>query len=70
MVISFQEIALVKLVFAVLIRVSERWGKRQYSEFEQHQIRMLRQSLGLDQSLVTPDVTRETQLRRSAMSAR
>ena len=43
--------SLVKLVFAVLIRVSERWGKKQYSEFEQHQIRALRQSLGLDQLL-------------------
>jgi hypothetical protein len=36
------EASLVKLVFAVLIRVSERWGKKWYSEFEQHQIRALR----------------------------
>jgi hypothetical protein len=34
----------VKLVFAVLMRVSERWGKQQYSEFEQHQMWALRQS--------------------------
>ena len=32
------------MVFAVLIRVSERWGKKQFREFEQHQIRALRQS--------------------------
>ena len=31
-------------MFAVLIRVSERWGKKQYSEFEQHQMRALRQA--------------------------
>jgi transposase-like protein len=66
----WDEASLVKLVFAVLIRISERWGKRQYSEFEQHQIRALRQSLGLDQPLVPPDVTRELQRRRSAVSAR
>jgi hypothetical protein len=29
----------VQLVFAVLIRVRERWGKKQFSEFEQQQIR-------------------------------
>jgi putative transposase len=40
----WDEASVVKLVFAVLIRVSERWGKKQYSEFEQHQIRVLRQS--------------------------
>jgi putative transposase len=41
----WDEASLVKLVFAVLIRVSERWGKKQFSECEQHQIRVLRQSL-------------------------
>jgi transposase-like protein len=40
----WDEASLVKLVFAVLIRVSERWGKKQFSEFEQHQMRALRQS--------------------------
>jgi transposase-like protein len=38
------EASWVKLVFAVLMRVSERWGKQQYSEFEQHQMWALRQS--------------------------
>jgi len=32
----WDEASLVKLVFAVLIRVSERWGKKPYSECEQH----------------------------------
>jgi transposase-like protein len=65
------EASLVKLVFAVLIRVSERWGKRQYSEFEQHQIRTLRQSLGVDQPPEAPSlITMASQPRRSAASAR
>ena len=67
----WDEASLVKLVFAVLIRVSERWGKKQYSEFEQHQIRALRHTLGLDQQLETPAlVTMAAQPRRSAASAR
>jgi transposase-like protein len=45
----WDEASLVKLVFAVLIRVSERWGTKQYSEFAQHQIRALRHTLALDQ---------------------
>ena len=66
----WDEASLLKLVFAVLIRVSDRWGKKQFSEFEQHQIRALRQSLGLDQPLVPPDlVARERNPRRSAASA-
>jgi len=66
----WDEGSLLKLVFAVLIRVSDRWDKKQFSEFEQHQIRALRQSLGLDQPLVPPDlVTRERSPRRSAVSA-
>lgn len=66
----WDEASLLKLVFAVLMRVSERWSTKQFSEFEQHQIRALRQSLGLDQPLVTPDlVTREIRPRRSAASA-
>ena len=34
--------SLVQLVFGVLIRVSDRWGKKCFSEFEQQQIRSLR----------------------------
>jgi putative transposase len=67
----WDEASLVKLVFAVLIRVSERWGKKQYSEFEQHQIRALRQALNLDQPPETPSLgTMAAQPRRSAASAR
>jgi transposase-like protein len=66
----WDEASLVKLVFAVLIRVSERWGKKQFSEFEQHQIRTLRQSLDLDHPLVPVDlVTKDRSPRRSAASA-
>ena len=42
----WDEASLVKLVFAVLVRVSERWEKKPYSECEQHQMRALRQVLG------------------------
>jgi transposase-like protein len=66
----WDEASLVKLVFAVLIRVSERWGKKQFSEFKQHQIRALRQTLHLDHSLVPlEDLTKERRPRRRAVSA-
>ena len=65
----WDESSVVKLVFAVLIRVSERWGKKCFSEFEQHQIRGLRRQLQLD----LPDVQRPAPAaapaRRSAASA-
>ncbi|MGE4096240.1 MAG: transposase [Candidatus Binatia bacterium] len=38
----WDEGSVVKLVFAVLIRVSERWGKKSFRAFEQQQIRSLR----------------------------
>ncbi len=66
----WEEGGLVKLVFAVLIRVSERWGKKCFSEFEQQQIRSLRQRLKLDEQEVSmPNPTGEPQPRRSATSA-
>jgi hypothetical protein len=62
--------SLVKLVCAVLIRVSARWGKQQCSEFAQHQSRALRPTLHLDHPLVPrEDVTKERRPRRSAASA-
>jgi transposase-like protein len=65
------EARVVQLVFAVLIRVSERGGKKQDSECEQHQMRALRQALGLDQPLEWPSrVAVAPQPRRSAASAR
>jgi len=66
----WEEGDLVKLVFAVLIRVSERWGKKCFSEFEQQQIRSLQRRLKLDEQEVSASVsTTETQARRSAASA-
>jgi hypothetical protein len=55
----WDEGSVVKLVFAVLIRVSERWGKKQFSEFEQRQIRILRQTLALDQPWVPEEETKD-----------
>ena len=60
----------VMLVFGVLIRVSERWGKKCFSEFEQQQIRSLREQLKLDeQEVSTSEPVLQTQTRRSAASA-
>jgi putative transposase len=64
------ERSLVQLVFAVLIRVSDRWGKQCFSEFAHQQIRSLRGRLKLDEQDVrmsepTPDIPS----RRSAASA-
>ncbi len=61
---------LVKLVFAVLIGVSARWGKKCFSEFEQHQIRSLRRKLELDEHQVSiSDPKPDSHPRRSAASA-
>ena len=66
----WDEGSVVKLVFAVLIRLSERWGKKCFSEFEQQQIRSLRRSLKLDEQEVTSSTpTTEPSPRRSAASA-
>src|SRR5262245_45001398 len=66
----WDEGSVTKLVFAVLIRVSERWGKKCLSEFEQQQIRSLRKRRQLDDHEVRlPLPTPESQSRRSAASA-
>jgi len=66
----FAEGSLVNLVFGVLIRVSERWGKKCFSEFEQQQIRSLRGRLKLDEHEVsTLEAPVQPQTRRSAASA-
>lgn len=44
----WEESSLTQLVFAVLIRVSERWATPQFSELEQHAIRKLRTELHLE----------------------
>jgi putative transposase len=64
------ERSFVQLVFAVLIRVSDRWNKKSFSLFEQHQIRSLRGRLKLDeQDVSTGDPTPYVSSRRSAASA-
>jgi putative transposase len=64
----WDEGSVVKLVFAVLIRVSERWGKKCFSEFEQQQIRSLRRQRQLDEQTVIASPA-SSQPRRSAASA-
>jgi putative transposase len=66
----WDEGSVTKLVFAVLIRVSERWGKKCFSEFEQQQIRSLRRRFKLDDHEVRmAEATPEVHSRRSAASA-
>jgi transposase-like protein len=62
--------SLVHLVFGVLIRVSDRWGKKCFSEIEQQQIRSLRARLQLDEQEVSMDEPSSyVPTRRSAASA-
>jgi putative transposase len=63
------EQSLVNLVFGVLIRVSDRWGKKCFSELEQQQIRRLRGKLKLDEQEVSTPAPSEPLSRRSAASA-
>jgi putative transposase len=65
----FGEGSLVNLVFGVLIRVSERWGKKCFSEFEHQQIRSLRGRLKLDEQETSSAPISEPLSRRSAASA-
>jgi putative transposase len=66
----WDEGSVVKLVFAVLIRVSDRWGKKGFSEFEQQQIRSLRRRRNLDDHEVSmSDPKTGSPSRRSAASA-
>ena len=61
---------LVHLAFGVLIRVSDRWGKKCFSDFEQQQIRSLRERLKLDKQEVSMDEPSSyVPTRRSAASA-
>jgi putative transposase len=64
------ERSLVQLVFAVLIRVSDRWNKKSFSALEQQQIRHLRRRRKLDEQEVNIlEPTTDHQPRRSAASA-
>jgi len=59
------------LVYGVLIRVSDRWGKKCFIKFEhQQQIRSLREQLNLDEQEVSTDgLSLLVHTRRSATSA-
>ncbi|MBU0679211.1 MAG: hypothetical protein KJ626_14005, partial [Verrucomicrobia bacterium] len=58
---------LLKLVFGVLSRVSNRWAQPAFSTFEEHMIKKLRnQVLGEDLSV---DVKRKQRTRRSHVRA-
>jgi putative transposase len=62
--------SLVHLVYGVLIRVSDRWGKKCFSEFEQQQIRNLRDRLQLNEQEVSMnEASVHLPTRRSAASA-
>jgi putative transposase len=62
--------SLVHLVFGVLIRVSDRWGKKCFSEFEQQQIRSLPARRKLDEQEGSMNaVSVHVPTRRSAASA-
>jgi transposase-like protein len=64
------ERSLVQLVFAVLIRVSNKWNKKSFSVLEQQQIRRLRQQRQLDEQEVSKEAFISDHLpRRSAASA-
>jgi putative transposase len=54
-----------KLVFATLIRVSDRWNRISVSELERQQLRLLRQQLGID----PPPETAPKQARRRRKAA-
>ena len=64
------ERSLVQLLFAVLIRVSEKWNKKSFSALEQQQIRSLRRRRHLDEQEVSlREPQTDTPTRRSAASA-
>ena len=61
----WHEKQLTKLVFAVLIRLRDRWSRPQFSDIEQHQIQQLRAQMYPDEKHI--EQPKETQkIRRSA----
>ena len=66
----WDEGSVVRLVYGVLIRVSDRWGTKCFREVEQQQIRSLREQLKLDEQEVrTTELSVHIPTRRSAASA-
>lgn len=65
-----EERSLVQLVFAVLIRVRNKWNKQSFSALEQQQLRSLRRRRKLDEQEVSfAEPQTEPPTRRSAASA-
>ena len=65
----WDETRLVKLVFAVLMRVSDRWSKRQFSPLEERTLCRLRDQWGLASHTQQPNVPLKPKSRRSAGGA-
>ena len=65
----WHEKQLTKLVFAVLIRLSERWSRRQFSELEQRQIQQLRRRLYPDEKHIEQPIKTEKSRRSAARVA-
>ncbi len=53
-----------KLVFATLIRVSEKWSRVSFSELDHQRLKLLRRELGIDRS--APDEKREVRLAKGS----
>lgn len=66
----WDERSAVKLVFAVLIRLSERWRRRQFSQLEEHQLRQLRlRTLQLNEQPQTETTRPRTRRRAGHIAA-
>jgi Transposase, Mutator family len=60
------EKAAMKLVFATMIRVGDRWCRVSITDLERHQLRLLRTELGLDPPPADNDARRTDRRRRVA----
>ena len=54
-----------KLVFATLIRTAQRWSRIAVSDLERHQLRLLRQELGID----PPPTSKEDKTTKETIAA-
>lgn len=59
-----EEKSAMKLVFATLIRVSEKWSRVSFSELDRQRLKLLRRELGIDRS--APDEKREVKLAKGS----
>jgi transposase-like protein len=65
----WNENCLEKLVFSVMIRVSDRWARPQYSQIEKQQIKKLRKKLNLDIAPVETNKKSSAKRRSAAVIA-